>query len=159
MEQEWGPLTMRARYLHFTSWCKSHNAVGATTSFKTLGTYDMKLPPQYACLSLLCTVYGGSHWQYVEPSEDSLKPLLVIVIESWAGNEWSFHCKLQWTLIHWWRVIWLKNKRVMMHGCKFHWRLHYSQSRDGSPPFGGAIAVMSLLPGAALNICMWNSAK
>lgn len=24
---------------------------GATTSFKTLGTYDTKLPPQYACLS------------------------------------------------------------------------------------------------------------
>jgi hypothetical protein len=107
------------------------------------------------CLPQLCTVYGGSHWQY----QDSLKPLLVVVIEAWAGNEWSFHCKLQWTLIHWWRVVWLKNKRVMMHGCKFHWHLHYSQSRDGSPPFGGAIAVMSLLPGAALNICMRNSAK
>ncbi len=52
------------------------------------------------------------------------------------------------------KSVWLKNKRVILHGCKFHWRLHYSQSRDGSPPFGGAIAVMSLLPGAALNIRM-----
>jgi hypothetical protein len=25
--------------------------------------------------------YGGSHWQYVELSQDSLKPLLVIIIE------------------------------------------------------------------------------
>lgn len=112
------------------------------------------------CLpQLVVYSYGGSHWQYVELSQDSLKPLLVIIIESRAGKEWSFHCKLQWTLIHWWRVVWLKNKRVMMHGCKFHWCLHYSQSRDGSPPFGGAIAVMSLLPGAALNIRTWNLAK
>jgi hypothetical protein len=40
----------------------------------------------------------------------------------------------------------------MKYGHRFHWRLHCSQSRDGSPPFEGATVVRSLLQEAALNV-------